>query len=670
MNLRFCVMDYETRSKCDLKKSGSFEYARHPSTRILCVAWRIGTFEELKNGTTKTEVWSPALQSPYGSLKRALLDPSIILVAHNAPFEKVITKFVLSKLIHDPYMVEIEDDRWICTMSMGRALALPGRLEHACAAIRHPVGKDMEGHRLMLKMSKPRKPTKNNPAVWHQKKTDLARLMRYCATDVDAEVALFTSIPPLSENERKVWLLDQRINRRGFRCDRELVKKILGMIRVEARRFETAAREITGGEVESTNQVAAIRKWLKKNGIELPNLQAKTVSDFLAATESDDPGVELLRVRAEAAKSSTAKYEAFFFRSGTDDRVRDNLEYHVASTGRWGGRGVQPQNFPRPTKAFEVFDMDRIAALISDPATDLELIRLLFGNPMELFANLLRSMIISSEGKEFFGGDFAGIEVRVLFWVAKHTEGLRAFIEGRDLYCEQATDIYGKPINKKDHPFERQLGKKTVLGAGFGLGKDKFLESCEKDGIKISEELAAKAISAYRKTHYPVPRLWRNLERAAIAATMNPGKRYSINRTTWFIEGKYLFCELPSKRRLAYYGPEVRWIKNRFGQKQASLHHWDVHPKTKRWVFTRTWGGTLTENVVQAIARDFMVSAMFRIEAKKYDIVLSVHDEILAEIEKTVGSIKEFADLMSVIPEWGKDCPINVEAWSGERYRK
>lgn len=662
----YCVLDYETRSKAELKKTGAYEYSRHKSTTIMCVAWRVGTRKQLRERSTQTRVWSPAFPSDYGELKRALLNPDVLLVAHNAFFEQVITRFVLTGLIHNPELKEIPHERWICTASMARALALPGKLEGACIALSLPVQKDVVGHKLMLKLSKPRKPTKHNPAIWHQKKTDLLRLMEYCKTDVDAEVELFLAVPELIPVERKLWLLDQKVNLRGFHADRPLVKKIIGMIGEENVRFLRETKEITGGELENVTQRDAVLRFISKHGVFLPDLKAKTVSDALSGGLAGNGAARrILEIRQAASKASTAKYPALEMRSRTDSRVRDNQVYHAASTGRFGGAGFQPHNLPRGT----IGDTDLAAEILSDPSTDLEMVRLLYGNPLDVFSSCLRSMIRASDGKELFGGDFAGIEVRVLFWVARHEAGLQAFRDLRDLYIEQATEIYKRKITKDDK-VERQLGKKVILGAGFGLGKDRFFDSCKEDGIEITKELAASAIAAYRTTHSPVPKLWKNLERAAIAAVENRGKKYTINRTSWWVEGEFLYCELPSKRRLAYFGPSVKYRTTPWGEKKPTLHHFDVHPKTKKWVEVHTWGGTLTENVVQAVARDLMTEAMPRAEEKSYELLFTVHDELLAERDKGKGSEKEFEDLMSVPPTWAEGLPVKVEASVGLRYKK
>lgn len=555
-------------------------------------------------------------------------------------------------------------------MANARAASLPARLEHAAEALKLRSTKDMQGHRLMLKMSKPRRATKTSNAKWHNRVSDLKRLMQYCATDVDTEVGLFLRTPRLSPEEREVWLLDQKINKQGFHCDRPLVNRILGMLDSEAKRLTAETMRITDAAVRSTKQVAATIDWLSAKGVTLPNLQKKTVADAIAAGLASGKALDLLKVRIEASKASTAKYVAFEQRSRTLSHVCDALTYHTAHTGRWGGAGLGPQNLPQ-TK----IGADLPAELMGDPhkacerirTGSLEDLRFWYGSPNELFASCLRSMITAPPGCEFFGGDYSGIELRVLFWIARHREGLAAIREGRDMYCEQAKEIYGRTITKADH-FERQLGKKAVLGAGYQMGPDKFFETCWKEGMEVSEELAKAAIVAYRTLHRPVVECWKNLDLAAIAAVKNPGKRYRRNRVVWYVDGEYLWAELPSGRRLAYYGPSVRVKPTPWGEDKETLYYWCVNAKTKKWNEEGTYGGKLTENCVQAIARDLLASALIRLDRAGYDPVIHVHDETVTKRMRGQGSLAEFERVMLDSPAWAIGLPVKVDGWTDERY--
>lgn len=659
---RFCILDFETRSEVDIKKTGAYVYASHPSTTVMCAAWRMGTREELRGQIENNEPplwWSPVLKDSPTSFD--LIDDlysADIVVAHNALFEQVISTFCLG--------VSLPPERWLCTASLAAACALPRNLEGACAALKLPIQKDMEGRRLMLKFCKPRKPTKTNQDKWHDGADGFRRIVEYCKTDVDAETLLFLKLPPLSPTERKIWLLDQKINLRGFNTDQKLVNTALKLIDEETKAMDERTQVITKGEIRSTTQRDRLLKYLKHwHDLELPDLTAKVVADTLKDGQTiDDEAVELLQIRQAVSKTSTKKFEAFKNRACLDGRVRDMLVYHAASTGRWGGAGVQPQNFPRGSIA------DTALASQFIHAGDLELLRLLYGQPMDVFSSCLRSVIIASEGKELFCADYAAIEARALFWTAGHTEGVKAFAEDMPIYEIMAQLIYRVKHLEDVTKDQRFVGKQTILGAGYGMGWKKFVDQCEKFGVQIAPDVAKLAIDTYRETHHPVPALWRALEKAAIMATLHPGNVFRTDKTKWWTDRGFLWCELPSKRKLAFYGPGIKHVDTPWGEKRPALYHWGVDGISKKWVYAGTYGGKLTENVVSAIARDLMAEAMLRLEAQGYGIVLSVHDELLAERDRGTGRLDEFEKLMATVPPWACGLPVKVSGWTGPRYKK
>lgn len=670
---RFLVLDYESRSEADLPACGAWEYSMHPTTKILCVAWRLGSREELSK-PREVKVWSPALPGNPAELVDALCDPDVKLVGHNSFFEQVITRNVLSKIIARPELRSLPVSRWICTASLARAHAFPGKLAHAGAAMGLKIQKDMEGHRLMLKMSKPRRPTKNNPRKWHNSLADLKRLMQYCATDVQVEVDLLLRLPPLIPEERAVWELDQKINLRGFAVDGELAESALELIDQEMAALDLEAREIADGAFETTNQRDAVLKWLGSapGGQHLPDLTAKTVDDALKGTLvlPGSPARRILEIRQAASRSSTTKYVALRERSRSDGRLRDHTLYHVATTGRFAGAGFQPQNLPSPTMPKGLIP----GAIETAKERDLELLRLLYGDPLKTLSNCIRGAIVASPGKELFCADYASIEVRVLFWLANHAAGVRAYENDQPIYEEMAAAIYDRPVSKILNPsFERDLGKRAILGGGYGMGAKKFRETCAKYNQPISEELARQAVSTYREVHAPVTRMWSNIERAAMAAVKEPGKHFKINRTEWFVEKRVLYCKLPSGRRLTYHGPEIRYEETSWGEKRPKLYHYSYNTKVKgpnKWVKEGTYGGRLVENICQAVARDLMVAGMLRLDAAGYEILITIHDEVLAERDVGRGSVEEFEKLLQETPAWAGGCPVSAKGWCGYRYRK
>lgn len=684
------LFDYETFSECDLKKVGAYEYSMHPSTDLLCIGYKIGTLDNLLWSSTKLmrpRDWSRrAIDCEF---IRALNDPNVILVAHNAFFERVITQNTLSRMgnfLGSGSLKNIDTDRWVCTAAIARTAGLPGSLDGASKALDLAYAKDKKGHALMLKLSRPREPTFENPSNRNGTPEEFERLYQYCIADIDAEAELFLSLPRLNEREQEFWCMDQDINLKGFGVDRELVDGALKILKRLTITNDNTIKQITGGQVESARQRDATLGWLKDCGVKLKNLKAQTVQEFLASPEKHKGvlpnAIRLLKVRQSASKSSTAKFAAFERRTRTDGRVRDSTMFYGAHTGRQSGTGIQPQNLFK-----SVIDKDDIQPAIEIVKNrDLTTLRALYHSPMNVLASLLRSCIVAPTGSTLDVGDFSTIEVRVLFWLAGHEKGLNALANGVDLYIQMAAKIYKvteAEVAAAYHAGElagikkRQLGKQVVLGAGFGIGigGQKFQSSAKSYGIDISLALASSSIRAYRNLHAPIPIFWETIEAAAIKAVKNPGKEIRHGYLAWKTVDQWLTCTLPIGRKLYYYQPQMQWITNKNG-KFLTLTYMGVDSVSKKFMRLSTWGGKLTENVVQAISRDLLYEAMGRLKAKGHTTILAVHDEIITERELPgdfelglEGKI-EMLGIMEEVPVWAHGLPIKVEGWSEPRYRK
>ncbi len=622
----------------------------------------------------------------FSEFARALRNPEVQLVAHNAMFEQWITLNVFAKrLMYSwPDLQKIPVSRWHCTAALARSVGLPSSLEDVSAALGLKHQKDMAGHRLMLKMAKPRKATKNDDSVRHLDPDDLARLGEYCAADIAAEVELFLRLPPLTELERKFWCLDQRINRRGFAVDRPLVLGALELIVDETQRLDEEMAAVTFGAIRSARQNAATIKYLEKVcGLRIPNLQAGTVRDVLAGGKLSDDAHAILSIRAAAARSSTSKWTAFAARSLSDGRARDNTLFNGAHTGRQSGTGLQPQNLFKTVLP----QRDVEAALPLIAARDREAIEALYEKPMDLYASSIRSAIVAAPGHVLDVGDFSTIEVRVLFWLAGHARGLKDLAEGKELYLEMASEIYEIDLPEleakyragdSDSKFKRQLGKQTVLGAGFGIGigGEKFQKACKQYNIEISLSLAQKAIAAYREKHRPIPVFWKSIESAAIRAMQCHGKDVQSGKLTWCYrrDENRLTVQLPIGRLISYQTPKLELKRTLYGE-SLQLTYMGINAVTKQWERQTTWGGKLAENVTQGVARDLLFEAMLRLERHGVSRpVLAVHDEIVGERRKAgiedELQHKTFLALMSRVPPWAKGLPVKVEGWTADRYRK
>ena len=376
-----------------------------------------------------------------------------------------------------------------------------------------------------------------------------------------------------------------------------------------------------------------------------------------------------------------------------DNRVHGGLLYHGAQTGRWSGAGVQPHNFPKGEivdmseawRVIKIQDPERIKALPKGKKKKLP-----YNSVMTVLSHALRGVIVPSPGKQIYVADYAAIEARVLLWLADDTDALAVFEraktcpcrkDGReacnrcDTYCDMASDIYVYDTNKRDNPKERSIGKIAVLGLGYQMGASKFVDTCALGGVEVSEEFAQKIVDAYRAKFWRVKQMWADQNEAAIRAVHSKG-RVQCGRVTWIYEKTpcgvpFLYCELPSGRRIAYPEPQLKLRTTPWGSTQRVLTFMGVDTFSHQWKRQSTYGGSLVENITQAVSRDILAAAMLRIEAHPvYELVLSVHDETVCEAETGAGSLHEFEQLMNELPDWAAGCPIASESWAGNRYRK
>jgi DNA polymerase len=290
---------------------------------------------------------------------------------------------------------------------------------------------------------------------------------------------------------------------------------------------------------------------------------------------------------------------------------------------------------------------------------------------MSVLSGALRAAICAPEGEKFISADYSQIEARLVMWFADDRTGLDEFGGEGKIYEGMASEIYKIPKAKvgKDS-FERFIGKQVILGSGFGMGAKKFVTSCkEKGGVDVEFKLAKAGITGYRERYEEVPKLWEGVERAAIHAVKYPGYKRKYKHVTYEMRGEHLYCLLPSGRELCYPYAHINVVKTAWGP-APKLHYWGINSYTNKWSLLDTWGGKLTENFVQAAARDIMAYGMLTTEKHGYTTLFTVHDESVAIVPKDFGSVKEYEELLCKLPKWAKGCPIEAEGWEGPRYRK
>ena len=652
---RSVFLDFETRTtgSCTLKPAGAWRYASDPATEALTLTFRV---------KGETYLWTPegGLCDPLASFAA---DPAITFVSH-ASFEQAVWNHIMVERFG---FAPIPIARWSDTQAVCAYYALPLDLERALTALNLPVVKDKEGRRLVLSLSRPNRKTGLHPEVTPEIQE---RVAEYNRVDVEGAVAIDTALGRLPKRERRVWELDQTINHRGIGIDLDFVHAAKNLADWQ---FEEAFNEFEKLTGLSPTQVGKVREWLGENGTEIENLRAETIEETLKIELSPEAR-RVLEIRSMVASTSLKKLDAILACTGADGRARGLLQYHGATPGRWVGRLLQPQNFPRPTVRADPEEL--VAAVKTENPDALRK----WGEPIEVLVSSLRHTM-AAQGDALLGaGDFETIEARIVLALAGEHEKLKLLADGADMYRDVAADIFRiddkasfLAISKNDLTPEqvemRQIGKNTVLGCGFGLGWKGFSEKyCKGD-----ELLAKRIINTYRNDWAPkVPQLWYDLERTAISALQIPGR---ITTASCGIRYKretkagvpFLICQLFNGKKFHYANAQLELRDDQWG-KRPTVTYWAI--KDHKWRKVIAWHGHLTENVVQALARELLVDAMLRFEARGFPVVLTVHDEIVVEHPSiTEDTIKE---IMSEQPQWAADLklPIAVEAWIGKRYRK
>lgn len=673
--MRKLVLDFETRSAVDLRKAGAWRYAQDPSTEIMCASWGF------RDSNDQPERWEPLRKGNHGLLKdlqKHALNPEVVFEAHNAGFEQAIWYHIMAERWGLPH---IPIERWDDTMARALHMGMMGNLENLGRVL--GVGqKDMEGNKLLQKLSKPRKPRKderkadpdwNSKLWWHEDPAELSRLADYCDQDVEVEKAVSNTLVELPTDEREVWELDQRINQRGVRIDLEAVrsaKRIMGKVTAQ---INAELARITDGEVQTVGQDAKLADWIERQtGSRPENFQGEDV--VKRAVESDylkvhHPTVHrVFELKQAGSKSSTSKLDAMLNCTCLDGRARYLLQYQgAATTGRWAGRLLQPQNLPQGK--LKIKDHGQLIEDIK--AEDPDLLEILYGDPAQVISDALRPMIVADEGHEIVAGDFSAIEARVVLALAEQWDKVNLLKGGHDVYCDMASQIFGYPVkSKSEHPDERQVGKNAVLGLGFQCGAPTFQRQFSPDRPL---EFCETVVWTYRNEWAPkVTQLWENLENAAIDACFNNTVR-ETNGVRYQMEGDWLTAELPSGRKLYYYGAHCKLRPMPWDPEDMRLGLFYYAWKYGKWRGVGTYGGHLAENVVQAVARDIMANAMLAADRRGIPIILTVHDEVVAEPPQGTIRADEFEDLMvSSQPRWVHDfgIPVAAEAGIAERYSK
>lgn len=639
---RRLFVDIETFSSVDISKSGAFKYIESEDFEVilLAYAWNDGLVHVL---TLDDPEWQ--------DVKAGLLDPDTIKVAHNSAFERAALGKTLGRYL--------PPEEWEDTMILAAYNGLPLSLDAAGAALQLHDQKLKEGTLLINYFCKPCKATVANggrtrnlprhaPDKWQ-------RFTEYCRRDVEVAQAIHAKLGGyrVTDAERQVWALDARINERGVMIDRELVESAIAVDDAFRAEHLEEMRRLTG--LDNPNSIAQLKTWLEAAGVRCESLDKATIAEL--KTSVTDPTVHrVLELRQLLGKTSTKKYEAMTNAACTDDRVRGLTQYYgAARTGRWAGRLIQLQNLPQN----HLDNIGTVREIVR--ARNLEALELIFDSVPDTLSQLIRTALVAKPGHTFLVSDYAAIEARVIAYLAGEKWRMEVFAAGGDIYCSSASQMFKVPVVKHGvNGHLRQKGKIAELACGYGGGVA-ALKNFGADKMGLTEEEMQDIVSQWRLASPTIPKLWRDTETAAKNAIETPGRTYRIPcGVTYRRDADALRCKLPSGRVLTYWHPRVVDGNIKFmGQNQT----------TRKWEPTDTWGGKLTENVVQAVARDCLAVAMVRLEQAGWDIVFHVHDEIVVEAPED-RRWQDVAEIMGQPIDWAPGLLLRGDGYQTPFYMK
>ena len=635
-------IDIETYSSEDLLKTGVYRYAEAPDFTILLFAYAFDDEDiqivDLASGEALPE-----------KLTEALTNPKIIKTAYNANFERTCIAAYLK--------TPMPPEQWRCSAVAAAELGLPQTLAGVAEALGLQEQKDARGKALINYFSKPCKPTKVNGGrtrnLPQHDSEKWAVFKEYCVQDVAVERAIKKKISrfPMAESEQRLWEVDQHILDCGVTADSLLAQNAILYNNAHKESCKEQLQGLTG--IANVNSVAQLKRWIEeRTGEVVPSLDKKNLKAILTTTK-DEILKNVLRLRAETAKTSVAKYEAVERSVCRDGRVRGILQFYGANrTGRWAGRILQVQNLPQN----HLEDLDLARELVRGGEYDI--FRMLFPVPQTL-SELIRTVLIPSDKCRFIVSDFSAIEARVIAYLADETWRLNVFAEGGDIYCASASQMFHVPVVKHGiNGHLRQKGKVAELACGYGgsVGAMKAM-----GGAEMSDAELKQIVTDWRTASPHIVQLWWDVENAAIKAVRDKTET-ETHGIHFSYESGFLFIKLLSGRRLAYVKPRIG--ENRFGGDSIT---YEGIGTGRKWERLETYSGKLVENIVQATARDLLFYSMQTLS--QYFIVGHIHDEMIIECPKDT-KLDEICQQMARTPDWAKGLLLRADGYECSFYKK
>ena len=640
------ALDIETWSDIDLITSGVYKYTDSDHFCILLLAYSIDDKE------TRIVDLAQGEMIPENVLQM-LTDDNVIKTAFNANFERTC----LSKHLG----IRLQPESWRCTAVQASMLALPLSLEAVGTVLGLDKQKLSEGKELIKYFCCPCKATKVNGGRTRNLPSDAPEkwelFKSYCIRDVDVEKQIRQKLSnyPISEQEQKVYCLDQRINDRGIMVDRSLVEHAITCDLLYKETATRRAYELSG--LENPNSVSQLKGWLEKRGLSVDSLAKDAVRDLI--TQTDGAVAELLTLRLRMSKTSVKKYEAIDRAVCRENRVHGLLQFYGANrTGRWAGRLVQIHNLPQN----HLEDLELARSLVETGRYgDVELF---YESTPDVLSELIRTAFIAKPGCRFIISDFSAIEARVLSWMAGEEWRMEVFATHGKIYEASASAMFHIPIEEitKTSPL-RAKGKIAELALGYG-GSVGALTAMGALDMGLEESELQPLVNTWRNANPHIIEFWWQVDEAALTAVRERTSK-RVGMLTFEYERGILFVTLPSGRRLSYIKPRIEL--NRFGREGLT---YEGIGESKKWMRLETYGPKLVENVIQATSRDILAESMLRLEQAGFDIVCHVHDEVVLEVPEGVSSVEEINEIMAINPTWTKGLPLKAAGFESPFYKK
>lgn len=654
-------IDIETFSSVDIK-NGAYAYSEAPDFEILLIAYKFSDEDKVK----LIDLTDDPEELENLRFWDALTDPEVVKTAYNANFERTCLARHTGEAM--------PPEQWRCTMVLAVQLGLPRSL----AAVGTALGlteeeqKKKTGAALIQYFCKPCKPTRTNgqrtkntrlhaPEKWELFK-------EYNIQDVVTEQIILKRLRDFrpDQSEQDLWTLDQEINDRGVLLDIPMAGSIVEFDTERSADLLAEAQQITG--LSNPNSLAQLKPWLADNGLATDTLRKDDVAAMLADPSLHSNVRRVLEIRQTLSKTSVKKYQTMLDIAGEDDRARGIMQFYGGHTGRWAGRSLQPQNLARNTMPDDELDVAREFVKMGD----FESLEMIFGEPAPIFSQLVRTAFIPSPGNRFIVSDFSAIEARVIAWIAGEEWRLEVFRNDGDIYCESASHIYHVPVVKHGINGElRQRGKVAELALGYG-GAVGAMKKMDTSGSVPEDEMQG-IVTQWRAESPNIVRMWRDCQDAAVSVIRgNQPKRVlrSLQGTEFYVKlvdgTPVLFIQLPSGRPIAYWDPKV--MDTEMGPR---ITYMTQNQTTRKWERCETYGGKLTENIVQSVARDCLAEKMKLLESMGYPIVFHVHDEMILDVPREDKEAAALVDRIMGEPiDWAPGLPLKGGTYECDFYRK